>query len=548
MEDTDRQLGWKTQKQTYSRNGRHTHSQDGKHKHRHSGQKTQTQTDGQDRRRTQNVRIEDTDKKLGWKTQSWDWRHRLRQTVRKTDTVRRQTQTLRKEHRQRYTQAQRQSVRATNWPSLRSDSSDISDMSLLLSLWWRRRRRRKLRSLNERYLWKANTVMRIEGGNLQFISPQSTPQSINWKVQRTWIWYRLNWEVIEKQQVLSPLCPSVSNIFVSFLCCCNYCFLMCMYLSVMFASVHSNCPAHCACCIWCAAEMSSITVVIISILPVSYFVLWFSLIFAGVPCPSCLPCPSAVPYASCGPWTVTATSVVHVFPFSHTQWPSRWGVIQTVRGSVIMHVWNTAVMRMMMMLMMIMSLCSPARSGLQEFCNVAHCPLPIPYRAMVHPPLELGYIVWHPMFKGDKEMTEQVQRRATKLIPQRQAKVYPTALTHSVPWVPHPYGCAHATCGTRPLFCELHLSCLGKRPNWNRFKNKLNSKEGRELLHFLCTAWMFQLVKIWLLKEILVFWNFGYRLLMDDDSTNKADAWNDRWMLDSETDCMAALDQNSIYW
>ena len=86
MEDTDRQSGWKTQKQTYSRNGRHTHSQDGKHKHRHSGLKTRAQTDSQDRRRTQNVRIEDTDKKLGWKTQSWDWRHRLRQTVRKTDT------------------------------------------------------------------------------------------------------------------------------------------------------------------------------------------------------------------------------------------------------------------------------------------------------------------------------------------------------------------------------------------------------------------------------------------------------------------------------
>ena len=131
-------------------------------------------------------------------------------------------------------------------------------------------------------------------------------------------------------------------------------------LSVMFASVHSNCPAHCACCIWYAAEMSTVTVVFISILPVSYFVLWFSLIFAGVPCPSCLPCPGAVPYASCGPWAVTATSVVHIFPFSHTQWPSRWGIIQTVRGSVIMHVWNTAVMR-----------------SSHKFCNI--CTLPPPH-------------------------------------------------------------------------------------------------------------------------------------------------------------------------
>ena len=35
---------------------------------------------------------------------------------------------------------------------------------------------------------------------------------------------------------------------------------------------------------------------------------------------------------------------------------------------------------------------------------------------------------------------------------------------------------------------------------------------------------------------------------MDDDSKNKVDAWDDGWMLDSETDCMAAFDQNSIYW
>ena len=81
-----RQSEWKTQtdrmEDTDSQDGRHrnrhtvamedTHSQDGKHKHRHSGLKTRAQTDSQDRRCTQNVRIEDTDKKLGWKTQSWD--------------------------------------------------------------------------------------------------------------------------------------------------------------------------------------------------------------------------------------------------------------------------------------------------------------------------------------------------------------------------------------------------------------------------------------------------------------------------------------------
>ena len=77
MEDTDRQLGWKTQTQTESQDGRHRHSQDGRHRNRHtvgmkdtdrqSGQKTQTQTDSQDRRHRhrETVRIEDTDKKSG---------------------------------------------------------------------------------------------------------------------------------------------------------------------------------------------------------------------------------------------------------------------------------------------------------------------------------------------------------------------------------------------------------------------------------------------------------------------------------------------------
>ncbi|RUS72071.1 hypothetical protein EGW08_020166 [Elysia chlorotica] len=44
--------------------------------------------------------------------------------------------------------------------------------------------------------------------------------------------------------------------------------------------------------------------------------------------------------------------------------------------------------------------------------------LPTLYKSIIRPHLEYGNVVWHPRFKGDEEQLENVQRRATKLIPE----------------------------------------------------------------------------------------------------------------------------------
>lgn len=48
--------------------------------------------------------------------------------------------------------------------------------------------------------------------------------------------------------------------------------------------------------------------------------------------------------------------------------------------------------------------------------------IPILYKSIVHPHLEYGNIVWHPRFRGDEEKIEQVQCRATMMIPQLAGK------------------------------------------------------------------------------------------------------------------------------
>ena len=42
--------------------------------------------------------------------------------------------------------------------------------------------------------------------------------------------------------------------------------------------------------------------------------------------------------------------------------------------------------------------------------------LPLLYKPMVRPHLEYGNVIWGPHYKGDQEMVEKVQKRATKLI------------------------------------------------------------------------------------------------------------------------------------
>ena len=50
--------------------------------------------------------------------------------------------------------------------------------------------------------------------------------------------------------------------------------------------------------------------------------------------------------------------------------------------------------------------------------------LPIVYKCQVRPHLEYGNVIWHPRYVANISKVEQVQRRATKLIPGFQDKTY----------------------------------------------------------------------------------------------------------------------------
>ena len=53
----------------------------------------------------------------------------------------------------------------------------------------------------------------------------------------------------------------------------------------------------------------------------------------------------------------------------------------------------------------------------KSFVTLNHQTLPLLYKSMVRPHLEYGNVIWGPHFKGDQQMIEKIQKRATKLIP-----------------------------------------------------------------------------------------------------------------------------------
>ena len=50
------------------------------------------------------------------------------------------------------------------------------------------------------------------------------------------------------------------------------------------------------------------------------------------------------------------------------------------------------------------------------------------YKSLIRPILEYCSVVWHPLYKGDEQEIEKVQRRATKLVPQLMELSYPERL------------------------------------------------------------------------------------------------------------------------
>ena len=50
------------------------------------------------------------------------------------------------------------------------------------------------------------------------------------------------------------------------------------------------------------------------------------------------------------------------------------------------------------------------------------------YKYLIRPILEYCSVVWHPLYKGDEQEIEKVQRRATKLVPQLTELSYPERL------------------------------------------------------------------------------------------------------------------------
>ena len=66
----------------------------------------------------------------------------------------------------------------------------------------------------------------------------------------------------------------------------------------------------------------------------------------------------------------------------------------------------------------------------KAFDNLDHETLPLLYKSLVRPLLEYGNPIWGPFYKTDQIMLEQVQRRATRLIPSIRHLTYEERLRH----------------------------------------------------------------------------------------------------------------------
>ena len=60
----------------------------------------------------------------------------------------------------------------------------------------------------------------------------------------------------------------------------------------------------------------------------------------------------------------------------------------------------------------------------RSFVHLDEKILPLLYTAIVRPHLEFCNTIWHPLWKKDKEMLEDIQRRATRMIPEMREKTY----------------------------------------------------------------------------------------------------------------------------
>ena len=56
--------------------------------------------------------------------------------------------------------------------------------------------------------------------------------------------------------------------------------------------------------------------------------------------------------------------------------------------------------------------------------------IPLLYMTLVRPHLEYANVVWGPHYKGDQQLVEKVQRRATKMIPNLRNLSYDSRLRH----------------------------------------------------------------------------------------------------------------------